>query len=67
MVARTGMGIYGYVMMYRFSKDRRYLDHARKVAGFILNHPNLPKDKIPYWDFDAPYIPHAKKTLLRAP
>lgn len=54
-------GLYGYVMMYRFSKDRRYLDHARKIAGFILNHPNLPQDKIPYWDFDAPYIPHAKR------
>ncbi|HTG55137.1 MAG TPA: glycoside hydrolase family 88 protein, partial [Niabella sp.] len=56
-----GWGLYGYVMMYRFSKDPRYLDHARKIAGFILNHPNLPKDKIPYWDFDAPYIPHAKR------
>lgn len=56
-----GWGLYGYVMMYRFSKDQRYLDHARKIAGFILNHPNLPKDKIPYWDFDAPYIPHAKR------
>ncbi len=56
-----GWGLYGYVMMYRFSKDRRYLDHARKIAGFILNHPNLPQDKIPYWDFDAPYIPHAKR------
>ncbi len=56
-----GWGLYGYVMMYRFSKDKRYLDQARKVAGFILNHVNLPKDKIPYWDFDAPYIPHAKR------
>ena len=23
-----------------------------------MNHPNLPKDKIPYWDFDAPNIPN---------
>ncbi|MCH5718922.1 glycoside hydrolase family 88 protein [Niabella hibiscisoli] len=61
-----GWGLYGYVMMYRFSKDKRYLDHARKVAGFILNHPNLPKDKIPYWDFDAPYIPHAKRDASAA-
>ncbi len=56
-----GWGLYGYVMMYRFSKNKQYLNHARKIAGFILNHPNLPKDKIPYWDFDAPYIPHAKR------
>ncbi len=56
-----GWGLYGYTMMYRFSKDRRYLDHARKIASFILKHPNLPEDKIPYWDFDAPQIPNAKR------
>lgn len=22
-----------------------------------MDHPRLPKDKIPYWDFDAPNIP----------
>ncbi len=54
-------GLYGYVLMYRFSKDQRYLDQARNIAGFILNHPNLPADKIPYWDFDAPQIPHARR------
>lgn len=54
-------GLYGYVIMYRFSKDARYLQQARNIAAFILNHPNLPKDKIPYWDFDAPLIPNAKK------
>ena len=25
----------------------------------MLNHPNMPADKIPYWDFNAPDIPHA--------
>lgn len=53
--------LYGYVMMYRESKDIRYLKQAENIAGFILNHPNLPKDKIPYWDFNAPDIPHAKR------
>jgi hypothetical protein len=53
--------LYGYVMMYRESNDIRYLKQAENIAGFILNHPNLPKDKIPYWDFNAPDIPHAKK------
>lgn len=24
-----------------------------------MNHPNLPTDKIPYWDFNAPGIPNA--------
>ncbi|MFV0604816.1 MAG: glycoside hydrolase family 88 protein [Niabella sp.] len=54
-------GLYGYTMMYRFTKDNRYLDQAHKIATFILHHPNLPKDKIPYWDFNAPDIPTAKR------
>ena len=52
-----GWGLYGYVMMYRFTKDNRYLKHAENIAKFILNHPNMPEDMIPYWDFDAPGIP----------
>lgn len=40
--------------MYRFTKDPKYLDFANKIANFILTNPNLPKDKIPYWDFNAP-------------
>lgn len=54
-----GWGLYGYTMMYRFTKDRKYLKYAKKIADFIINHPNLPEDKIPYWDFDAPNIPDA--------
>lgn len=54
-----GWALYGYTMMYRFTKDKEYLNHARHIASFILNHPNLPEDKIPYWDFDAPNIPNA--------
>ena len=46
--------LYGYTMMYRETKEKRYLKQAEKVAGFILNHKNLPSDKIPLWDFDAP-------------
>ena len=49
--------IYGYVAMYRETKDQKYLDFAQKITDFYLNHPNLPKDKIPYWDFNAPNIP----------
>jgi hypothetical protein len=49
-------GLYSYTMMYRETKLKRYLDQAQKIAAFILNHPRLPEDKIPYWDFDAPNI-----------
>ncbi|MEO8961782.1 MAG: glucuronyl hydrolase [Ginsengibacter sp.] len=54
-------GLYGYVIMYRFTKDKRYLKQARNIAKFILNNPNLPEDKIPFWDFDAPKIPYAER------
>jgi hypothetical protein len=50
--------VYGYTMCYRETKDPIYLVQAEKIAGFILNHPNLPKDLIPYWDFNAPNIPN---------
>jgi len=52
-------GFYGYTMMYRFTKDNRYLQQAKNIAGFLMRHPNLPEDKIPYWDFNAPNIPNA--------
>lgn len=58
-----GWALYGYTMMYRFTKDPVYLKQAQGIAKFILNHPNLPKDKIPYWDFDAPEIPNALRDV----
>ena len=42
--------IYGYVMVYRETKDSKFLDFAQKVAQVYLDR--LPKDLIPYWDFD---------------
>jgi hypothetical protein len=50
-------GLYGYTVMYRETKDPRYLEQANHIAAFILHHPNLPADKIPYWDYNAPGIP----------
>lgn len=52
-------GLYGFVVMYRETKDEKYLHQAENIADFILNHPNLPEDKIPFWDFNAPNIPNA--------
>ncbi|HEV8080408.1 MAG TPA: glycoside hydrolase family 88 protein [Chitinophagaceae bacterium] len=51
-------GLYGYTLMYRETKDKKYLDQAQRIADFILSHPNLPANKIPYWDFNAPGIPN---------
>lgn len=53
--------LYGYTMMYRETGNKDFLDHAIHVAKFILQHPNLPEDKIPYWDFDADAIPDAPR------
>ncbi|WP_217649467.1 glycoside hydrolase family 88 protein [Mucilaginibacter polytrichastri] len=52
-------GLYGYTLMYRETHDKKYLEQAQRIAGFILHNPNLPKDKVPYWDFNAPNIPDA--------
>jgi unsaturated chondroitin disaccharide hydrolase len=50
-------GLYGFTIMYRETKDKKYLEQAVHIADFLLNHPNLPADKIPYWDFNAPIVP----------
>lgn len=52
-------GLYGFTMMYRFTHDAKYLAHANHIAHFILTNPNLPADKVPYWDYSAPGIPNA--------
>ena len=51
-------GLYGYTMMYRYTKDEKYLDQANHIADFIMNHPDYPKDGVPYWDFNDPKIPN---------
>ncbi|HNR43240.1 MAG TPA: glycoside hydrolase family 88 protein [Bacteroidales bacterium] len=59
-------GLYGYTMMYRETGLKRYLDHAVNIADFLINHPNLPSDKIPYWDYLAPEIPNARRDASSA-
>ena len=54
-------GLYGYTVMYRETGLQRYLDQAEHIADFLINHPNMPEDKIPYWDYNAPGIPDAKR------
>ena len=54
-------GLYGYVVMYRETGLKRYLDQAVHIADFLINHPNMPADMIPYWDYNAPGIPNTKR------
>ncbi|WP_323026729.1 hypothetical protein [Gelidibacter japonicus] len=46
-------GLYGYTVSYRYTKDPKFLDFAENIANYIIKHPNLPKDMVPYWDYDA--------------
>jgi hypothetical protein len=59
-------GLYGYTMLYRKTGDTRYLKQSEHIADFLLSHPNMPDDCIPYWDFDAPEIPHAPRDASAA-
>ncbi|QLE00956.1 glycoside hydrolase family 88 protein [Galbibacter sp. BG1] len=58
--------IYGYTMTYRYTKDPKHLDIAKAVLDYYLNHDNLPKDRIPYWDFNDPDIPNAPRDVSAA-
>ncbi|MEP3386593.1 MAG: glycoside hydrolase family 88 protein [Reichenbachiella sp.] len=51
-------GLYGFTVCYRYTKDPKYLEQAKKIADFICSNNKIPKDGIPYWDYDAPNIPN---------
>ena len=51
-----GWGLYGYTMMYRYTKDTVYLNQATHVADYILSRLTIA-DLVPYWDFDVPTSP----------
>ena len=59
-------GLYGFTETYRETGDKKYLQQAVGIADFLLNHPALPADKIPYWDFDAPGRPNALRDASAA-
>lgn len=59
-------GLYGFTMMYRETQRPDFLAQATNIANFIMNHPRLPADKVPYWDFDAPGIPNTPRDASAA-
>ncbi len=52
-------GIYGFAMSYRETGNKDFLNTSIRIADHFLER--LPKDGIPYWDFDDPKIPNAPK------
>ena len=49
--------IYGYTMVYRYTKDKRFLDHAQKVTDIYFKRlKETSDDWVPLWDMDAPEV-----------
>jgi len=59
-------GLYGYTFMYRETLDKQYLEQAKQIASFMISHPNMPADYIPYWDYNAPGIPNEPRDASAA-
>lgn len=53
--------LYGFTVMYRYTKNGKYLHQAQGIADYLVKHPNMPADKIPYWDFHTPNIPNEER------
>lgn len=56
--------IYGFTVVYRETRDPKYLDFVQKVADVYLK--SLPDDYVPYWDFSDPSIPNAPRDASAA-
>lgn len=56
--------VYGFTMVYRCTRDPRFLQTAEKVAAYFVDH--LPEDHVPYWDFRAPDIPNEPRDASAA-
>ena len=46
-------GLYGYVESYKESGKKEFLEQAKNIAHFIMTNTKIPKDNIPFWDYDA--------------
>ena len=47
--------IYGYTMVYRYTRDERFLTHAQKVTDIYLKRLHeTSDDRVPLWDMDDP-------------
>lgn len=57
-------GIYGFTMVFRETRERAFLTTAIGMADVFLER--LPKDAVPFWDFDAPDIPDAPRDASAA-
>jgi hypothetical protein len=59
-------GLYGFTEAHGETQRPDFLVKAENIAGFLLDHPALPDDKIPYWDYDAPDQPSTPRDASAA-
>ena len=57
-------GVYGYTMVYKETKDKKFLDFAQKITDKYLSL--LPEDMVPCWDFDVANDPKEEKDASAA-
>ena len=57
-------GVYGYTMVYKETKDKKFLDFAKKLADKYISL--LPEDMVPAWDFDVQSDPKEEKDASAA-
>jgi len=59
--------IYGYTMVYRYTKEQRFLDFAQKVTDLYLKRlQETSDDWVPLWDMDDPRGKDAPKDASAA-
>ena len=59
--------IYGYTTVYRYTKDKRFLDFAQKVTDVYLKRLRKTSDDwVPLWDMDDPRGQQAPKDASAA-
>jgi unsaturated chondroitin disaccharide hydrolase len=59
-------GLYGFTEAHGETGRADFLMQAENIASLLLEHPNLPDDKIPYWDYDAPDEPSTPRDASAA-
>jgi len=59
-------GLYGFTLMYRETKDKKYLDQAKHIADLLISNKTMPANGIPYWDYSDPAIPNTNRDVSAA-
>lgn len=57
-------GIYGFSMLYKYTKDTMCLNTSKRLLGYYLKH--RPADYIPFWDYQAPGLPNTYRDASAA-